>query len=77
MNAKTGKIIEYFKSHGGVARFSSIRKAGFHPDMIKKNENENKIEKIGKGLYRLFGDTIGSHPDYVIASLQTSCLSRA
>ncbi len=72
MEAKTDKIIEYFKSHGGVARFSSIRKAGFHPDMIKKNENEKKIEKIGKGLYRLVGDTIGSHPDYVIASLQTS-----
>ena len=72
MKAKTDKIIEYFKSHGGVVRFSSIRKAGFHPDVIKKNENEKKIEKIGKGLYRLVGDTIGSHPDYVIASLQTS-----
>ena len=72
MKAKTDKIIEYFKSHGGIARFSSIRKAGFRPDMIKKNENEKKIEKIGKGLYRLVGDTIGSHPDYVIASLQTS-----
>lgn len=72
MRTKSDKIIEYFKSHGGVARFSSIRKAGFHPDIIKKNEKEKKIEKIGKGLYRLVGDTIGSHPDYVIASLQTS-----
>lgn len=72
MRTKTDKIIEYFKSHGGVARFSSIRKAGFHPDIIKKNEKEKKIEKIGKGLYRLVRDTIGSHPDYAIASLQTS-----
>ncbi|MBU1044233.1 MAG: transcriptional regulator [Candidatus Omnitrophica bacterium] len=72
MESKTNKIIEYFKSHGGVARFSSIRKAGFHPDMIKKIENEKKVEKIGKGLYRLVGDNLGSHPDYVIASLQAS-----
>lgn len=72
MRTKTGTIIEYFKSHGGVARFSSIRKAGFHPDVIKKNEKENKIEKIGKGLYRLTKDTIGSYPDYVIAALQSS-----
>jgi len=72
MKAKTDKIIEYFKRHGGVARFSSIRKAGFHPDMINKNETEQRIEKIGKGLYGLVGDTIGSHSDYVVASLQTS-----
>jgi predicted transcriptional regulator of viral defense system len=72
MKTKTDKIIGYFKSHGGVARFSSIRKAGFHPDIIRMTENDGKIEKIGKGLYRLVGDNIGSHPDYLIASLQTS-----
>ena len=72
MKTKTDKIIGYFKSRGGVARFSSIRKAGFHPDIIRMTENDGKIEKIGKGLYRLVGDNIGSHPDYLIASLQTS-----
>jgi predicted transcriptional regulator of viral defense system len=70
MVTRTDKIIEYFDRHSGVARFSSIRKAGFHTDMIKKMENEKKIEKIGKGLYRLTGDTIGAHPDYLTASLQ-------
>ncbi len=72
MKKKSDKIIEYFKSHGSVARFSSIRKEGFHPDIIKKIEKEGKIEKIGKGLYQLTEKNIGSHPDYVIASLQTS-----
>lgn len=72
MKEKTDQIIKYFKSHGGVARFSSIRKAGFHPDLIKKTENEGKIEKIGRGLYKITGDNIGSHPDYLITSLQTS-----
>ncbi len=72
MEKKTDQIIEYFKSYGGIVRFSSIRKAGFHPDLIKKNENKGKIEKIGRGLYKLVGDNIGSHPDCLIASIQTS-----
>lgn len=72
MKGKNDKIIEYFKNHGGIARFSFIRKAGFHPDIIKKIETEGIIEKIGKGLYRLTEQTIGSYPDYVTASLQTS-----
>jgi predicted transcriptional regulator of viral defense system len=70
--AKANKIIEYIKEQGGVARFSLIRKAGFHPDALKNLEKENKIEKIGRGLYRLSGGTLGSYPDFVIASLQTS-----
>lgn len=72
MNSKTDKIIAYFQNHGGIVRFSSIRKAGFHSDTLKSLEKENKVEKVGRGLYRLTGDNLGSHPDYVIASLQAS-----
>ncbi len=72
MIAKTDKIEAYLRSHGGIARFSSILKAGFHSDALKNLEKENKVEKIGRGLYRLTNYTLGSHPDYVIASLQTS-----
>lgn len=72
MKAKINKIEAYLQSHGGVARFSSILRAGFHPDALKNLEKEKKVEKIGRGLYRLTSYTLGSHPDYVIASLQTS-----
>lgn len=72
MEAKKDTIIEYLRQHGGIARFSSIRRAGFHPDTLKNLEKENRVEKIGRGLYKLTGDTLGSHPDYVSASLQTS-----
>ncbi len=72
MKTKADKIKAYIHSHGGVARFSSILKAGFHPDTLRNLEKENKIEKIGRGLYRLTSYTLGSHPDYVIASLQAS-----
>lgn len=72
MKAKTNKIEAYLQSHGGIARFSSILKAGFHPDALKNLEKAKRIEKIGRGLYRLTSYTLGSHPDYVITSLQAS-----
>lgn len=70
MRPKMDKMLKYFQDHGGISRFSSIREAGFHPDDLKKLEKEKRVEKIGRGLYRLTSGNLGSHPDYVIASLQ-------
>ena len=70
MQQRTQKIINYFRNHGGIARFSSILKAGFHPDILRFLGEEGKVEKIARGLYRLTQDTLGSHPDFVTASLQ-------
>jgi len=70
MQRKTQEIISYFQSHGRVVRFSSILKAGFHPDSLATLEKEKKIVKIARGLYRLSNYDIGSYPDFVIASLQ-------
>lgn len=72
MDAKKDTIIEYLRKHGGIARFSSIRRAGFHSDTLKNLEKENKIEKIGRGLYKLTADNLGSYPDFVTVSLQSS-----
>jgi len=72
MKSKKNKIIDFFHKHGGIARFSSIRKAGFHPDFLKNLEEDNMIEKIGRGLYRLSDAEFGSYPDYVLVSLQAS-----
>lgn len=70
MQRRRQEIIDYFQSHGGVARFSAILKAGFHPDSLTALEKEGKVERIARGLYRLTNYDIGSHPDLVIASLQ-------
>ncbi len=70
MKQKTEKMFNYFKKHGGIARFSSIIKAGFHSDTLKELEKEGEIEKIARGLYRMTHYTFGPHPDLVIASLQ-------
>jgi len=70
MEQKTKRALDYFKEHGGIVRFSSIIKAGFHPDTLTALEKEGKIEKIARGLYRMTPYTLGSYPDLVIASLQ-------
>lgn len=70
MQIRTQKLMSFFQSHGGVARFSAILRAGFHPDSLSALEKEGRVEKIARGLYRVANYTPGSHPDLVIASLQ-------
>lgn len=71
MDTKTQKLINFFESNKGIARFSAMLKAGFHPDSLAMLVDEGKVEKIGRGLYML-KDSIGSsHSDLVMASLQS------
>ena len=71
MPAKAQTLITFFQTHGGILRFSAILKAGFHPDSLIALEREGKVEKIGRGLYRLTKYNIPSYPDLVTASIQT------
>jgi len=70
MAAKIQTLTAFFQEHGGVVRFSAILKAGYHPDSLIALEREGKVEKIGRGLYRLINHAITAHPDLVLASLQ-------
>lgn len=70
MQQKTQKIIKYFRDHCGISRFSSIVRAGFHPDMLSALEKGGKVEKIARGLYRLTDHALGPYPDLVMASIQ-------
>ena len=70
MSPRTQELIQYFKKHGGVLRFTDILKAGFHPDSLSVIEKAGKVEKIARGLYRVVDYKPGSYPDLVIASLQ-------
>lgn len=71
MKNNTQKLINYFKNHSGIARFSSLFKAGFHPVLLIALIREGKIEKIARGLYRLTNYQSCSQPDIVMVSLQT------
>lgn len=71
MPAKIQECIKFIRNHGGIVRFSAILEAGFHPDSLNALEKEGKIEKIARGLYQLTNNDLGSHPDLVVASLQS------
>ncbi|MDP3980562.1 MAG: transcriptional regulator [Chlamydiota bacterium] len=71
MSPRTQELIHYFKKHGGILRFADILKAGFHPDSLAAIEKAGEVEKIAWGLYRVVNYKLGSHPDLVIASLQS------
>jgi predicted transcriptional regulator of viral defense system len=70
MKRRPDELVNFFKRNGGIARFSAILKAGFHPDSLNTLEEENKVEKISRGLYKLADYDFKEHPDLVIASLQ-------
>ncbi|MDD5748483.1 MAG: transcriptional regulator [Actinomycetota bacterium] len=72
MQRRPQELIAFFKRNGGIVRFSTILKAGFHPDSLNTLQKEKKVEKIASGLYRLADYDFGEHPDLVIASLQAS-----
>lgn len=71
MKTRTSELISFFKNHGGIVRFSTILKNGFHSDSIIALVEEKKIEKIARGLYQLTDYTISSYPDIVSATLQS------
>jgi predicted transcriptional regulator of viral defense system len=70
MSYKTHKLIGLFKKANGVLRFSTIIKAGFHPDTLVSLVKDGTVEKIGRGLYKLRQDQEFSNPDLVIAALK-------
>ncbi len=70
MKQNNQRMLNYFKTHSGTARFSSIIKSGFHSDTLYSLEKEGKIEKIAKGLYRITDYKPDVYPDFTIASLQ-------
>lgn len=70
MKRKSQELIDFFKSHNGIIRFSVILMAGFHHDSLNTLVKEKKVKKIARGLYSLAEYDIGMHPDLVIASLQ-------
>lgn len=70
MSPKAQQLIDFFQEHGGILRFSALLEAGFHPYYLTMLEGQKKIEKIGRGLYRLTDREPGPYPDFVRACLQ-------
>jgi len=70
MSIKSNELISFIKKNGGIAKFSAILEAGFHPDSLNNLLKQNKITKISRGLYMWVGQDFKENPDFVISSLQ-------
>ena len=53
--SREGKIITILKKKNGYARMKDFKSAGIRPDTIKKYTENNTLEKIKPGLYKLSG----------------------
>ncbi|MBL1214506.1 MAG: type IV toxin-antitoxin system AbiEi family antitoxin domain-containing protein [Ignavibacteriae bacterium] len=48
------EIVKYIVKKGGYAKMKELRNAGFHPREIRKLVDENIIEKVKAGLYKIW-----------------------
>ncbi|KUG26065.1 hypothetical protein ASZ90_004104 [hydrocarbon metagenome] len=48
------EIVKYIEEKGGYATMGELREAGFHPRDIRKLVDENTIEKVKAGLYKIW-----------------------
>lgn len=48
------KIVKYIREKGGYATMGELREYGFHPRDIRKLVDENVIEKVKSGLYKVW-----------------------
>ena len=56
---------ELFEQHGGMLRTSQAIGLGIHPRVLYALRDEQEIEKIGRGLYRLATAAPLTNPDWV------------
>lgn len=70
MRTRANELTQAFKRNQGILRFSQILASGFHRDQLKLLLESGKIEKIGRGLYRLKSTPALSNPDLVTVALK-------
>ncbi len=70
MSERKQELIKFFEERGGVVRFSSVIKAGFHSDLLSDLYKKKHVKKIARGLYCLSTFEFDSHHDLIIATLQ-------
>jgi predicted transcriptional regulator of viral defense system len=59
------KILDIFHDHNGYATLNDLKNAGVHTDTIRKLIDENVIEKIKPGLYKLVDAPMVAHQGFI------------
>jgi predicted transcriptional regulator of viral defense system len=66
---KAKRIIQ---QHGGVIRTAKAIQAGIHPRVLYQLRDENLLEQLSRGVYRLTDQEAVSDPDLVIVATRIS-----
>lgn len=59
------KTLDIFHSHYGYATLNDLKNAGVHTDTIRKLIDDNVIEKIKPGLYKLVDAPMVAHQGFI------------
>ena len=70
MKTRRDRLIQLFRENKNVLRFSQALDAGFLRKHLKALLDAGKIERIGRGFYKLTGSPDLSNPDFVTVALQ-------
>ncbi len=71
MNAKQ-KAVNIFKEHQGLLRTAEAIRLGIHPRTLYQLRDEELLEQLAKGVYRLLEVPDFSEPDLVLVSKKIS-----
>jgi len=67
INAKD-KAIRIIRRHGGVIRTGKAIQAGIHPRTLYQMRDNDLLEQLSRGVYRLTGQEAVSDPDLIIVA---------
>jgi predicted transcriptional regulator of viral defense system len=70
MGAKEKKLINFFKTRGGLSGYAEIIGAGFNKALLKACVNSGGIQKVDRGLYKLSGGSTLPNPDLVAVAIR-------
>ena len=62
------KAIRIIRQHGGVIRTGRAIQAGIHPRTLYQMRDNDLLEQLSRGVYRLTGQNTVSDPDLIIVS---------
>ncbi len=62
------KAIRIIRQHGGVIRTGKAIQAGIHPRTLYQMRDNDLLEQLSRGVYRLTGQNAVSDPDLIIVS---------
>ena len=59
------RVLKIFEHYNGYANLQDLKRAGIHTDTLRKLVDENIIEKVKPGLYKLIDMPMVAHQSFI------------